>query len=116
MTTTELLASIDDLRSELAEARRYVRTQPSEAGALLARCHDLLFEIYSASDDSDFGGSGIEAITDRLMDNLRAGRKARCASPNILEGYIDGALWEMAWIKGQVEKSPATAGEGGGAR
>lgn len=118
MTTEELLTAIDDLRSDLAEARRYVRTKPATAQQILRDCCASLLAVCA--------WSGVEMVVldeelGRLMANLFAGCRCMAAAPNVTEGYIDGSLWELAYLSGQAERglfaaASATAGEGGGAR
>lgn len=105
MTNEELLAAIDDLRNELAEARRYVRTKPASTETAITRfCHNL----------QDLRGHSlpVEDHAYRWAFNLYMGRLCTAAAPHVLEGYIDGTSWEIAWIKGQIEaKDTGRAGD-----
>lgn len=107
MTTTELIRSIDRIRDDLNEVKRYVRhvdpveTQSGIENACIAirmlRCPGLVIGL----------------LANRLADNLKEASKFIQVEPHILEGYIDGARFELLALSGRIEKA---AGEGGGAR
>lgn len=91
MSPTQRIATIDLCREQLAETRRWVRTRPATAMMILRGL---------ATNPDVFG--------DRLTDNLCVGLDAIQACPNVTEGYIDGASWELAIERSQLEKLLAT--------
>lgn len=93
MTTTAstLAAELAAIRADLAELRRYARTQPGhverELPALIGRIERLVLR-------GDM----------RIAGNLDAGLAAILACPAVLEGYLAGADWELAVLIGRLEQ------------
>lgn len=82
----------------LREARRYVRSDPGEAGRLVANANA---DILAAKDDAD---SELLARTlDRLLRNLAVGSKFAVVEPDVFAGYIDGAAFELDVLAGPIE-------------
>jgi 2-phosphoglycerate kinase len=99
-TDMQLRAGIVAMRDELAEARRYVRTKPTEAHAAIHRFMNKL---------QDHRGRH-RTITDnafRWACNLTEGMHADRAVPNVLEGAIDLTSWELFIVQGNIEKALA---------
>jgi hypothetical protein len=108
MTRDELIAAIDDLRNELAEARRYVRSKPAETTVAVERFRARMIELRSAQ-------WLVENCAGRLICNLQWGLEGIRCCPVAIEGAIDLASFELAWIKGRLEASPGTVmGRAGG--
>lgn len=114
MTTEELISAIDSLRDDLMEARRYVRRQPNDTAIATDRFRRKVEILIDHCKFADHDAR-------RWCGNLIFGVDNCRAVPGVLEGYIDGASYELAYLKGLVERgvwaatTPATAGEGGGA-
>jgi hypothetical protein len=100
MTRDQLCREIEAARSELSEARRYVRRQPADADAQIERFRFKLAGAVALD-------SSLEELRDRLTANLVAGQACKTAAPHVLEGYVDGALWELSWLKGRIETGRA---------
>jgi hypothetical protein len=97
MDKAELIAAIDGLRDDLAEARRYVRTRPDETNKILTRFRYELNKIR-------WWDTWLHEFTSRCFRNLDGGEAWMMVAPTVLENYIECASFELAWIKGQVEK------------
>jgi hypothetical protein len=93
-------AEIDRLRDMLAEARHYLRSSVVASADLV----DDVLELMGVGRD-DTGTLG------RLADNLRAGRACMLAAPTVLEGYIDGARWELLMLKGRCNEEDSDEDE-----
>jgi hypothetical protein len=91
---SDLRSEVDRLRDLLAEARRYVRSDPEEARRLVGRAVCGMTARRVARRD---GGR-----VARLAENLLAGRRSVRAAPHVLEGYIDGASWELLAMVGRI--------------
>lgn len=108
MDATELLAAIDDIRDELAEAKRYVRRAPADCRNAVERAQEKLRIL------SNEHRLPLPSLTDQLIRagrNLDWGLQALGVCPDALIGAIDLASFELAWARGSIEKK-ATAGEG----
>jgi hypothetical protein len=90
---------IDRILDLLRRARRHVRSRVCEA-------RDDVDEAVRLMERADG-----PALSARLAANLRAGLRCHLADPRVLEGYIDGACWEIlamgrhrrgleTWIRG----------------
>lgn len=90
--TKETALEVDRLRGLLAEARRYVRSKPDVAREMLEQAMEELVWF---------------AAFLRLADNLYAGLKFIRAAPDVLEGYIDGASYELLAAQGRRQESIA---------
>ena len=100
ISDTQLRTGIIAMRDELAEARRYVRTQPEQAHAAIARFLNKL---------QDHRGRH-RTITDnafRWACNLQVGMHCDRCVPKVLEGAIDIADWEIFIIQSEIEKALA---------
>ena len=99
----DTIQSLDALRDSLAEARRYVRRQPNVAYAIVVEVMGQLPGVLNGWDTN---------LAPRLTENLAAGVECMWAIPTVLEGYLDGAIGELAWVMGQVERGRGQCGNG----
>lgn len=97
MTNAELIALIDSLRDDLVEARRYIRMQPNNTAIHTDRFRQ---KIETLIDYCEFARHSAY----RWCGNLVFGVDNCRAVPGVLEGYIDGASYELCALKGQVER------------
>ena len=87
--TAEKIASI---REVLKEVRRYVRTDIEH---VLAEIGSIQCDMKSACDLADGLFTGVQERLYRIEANLLVGIKFIQVSPEVLEGYIDGAVFEL---------------------
>jgi hypothetical protein len=80
------MRKIDDLLDTLREARRYVRSNPCEARRLALEAQTALI-LMMANDQTSF--------SIRLYENLLVGVYFLLVAPDVLGGYIDGAILEI---------------------
>jgi hypothetical protein len=97
MNATELLAAIDDLRDELAEAKRYVRRAPADARNAVERVTYKLGGVVGEHPH-------LNDRVSRTIRNLDWGLQGIATCPSALEGAIDLASFELAWVRGLIEK------------
>ena len=91
---------IDRLRDELAEARRYTRTDPAHAATSILA---IAIRLRNHSDDPGFYASPSDRRTlRRVTENLKVCCEWIRACPDGTEVYIEGVLWELALIRGVV--------------
>lgn len=105
MDATALISLIDTLRDDLVEARRYVRRQPNDTAIATDRFRRKVETLI------DHCPLALHAAR-RWCGNIIFGVDHCRAVPGVLEGYIDGASYELATLKGQVEKGLILVGEG----
>jgi hypothetical protein len=90
------LERIDQVRADLAEARRYARLRASAAYAL--EClHRALAGVMEADLPCNAGFAA------RLQGNLLAAAAALDEAPAVTQGYIDGARHELAGLRRALE-------------
>lgn len=89
------MAEIDRARDLLAEARRYVRTS-------VCASKDYVEDALEVMDRARRGHPELGVFV-RLESNLGAGLAWMLAAPSVLEGYIDGASWELLALQGRRE-------------
>lgn len=78
------MAKLDEALDLLREARRYVRTDPAEA--------ERLAEVASSKILAAMLPGSLDF---RLRRNLGVGMRFVLAAPDVLKGYIDGAILEI---------------------
>jgi hypothetical protein len=105
MPEQSLAAELTAIRADLAELRRWVRSNPSyvdrELPALIDRVR-VLKTLLPASYAPYW-------IPGRLAENLSAGGRSILACPAALEGYLAGADWELAVLIGRLERGEGEA-------
>lgn len=87
MTTTT--NGLSEICSQLTEARRWCRTNPARVLAIADECKQRILK-------ARFAGLAMPDCLDRIYGNLLAGCEACKDNPRVLEGYIDGALFELS--------------------
>jgi len=108
VTHAELIEAIDRIRDELSEARRYVRTaEPDEA---ISKFANIGRENFFTAICRLNGLFGIAIAVNRLAGNLAVGAEFVQVDPSVLEGYIDGARFELLALRGLAEKAMRRAG------
>lgn len=100
MTNKVLLSWIDVVRGKLIESRRYIRSEPTVAKSyLLSTVGDIDYLVKPC---------GIEGgVMARIGDNIKVALGSILACPDALDGYIEGALWELERSKGRISRIAA---------
>lgn len=88
MTATDELIEIAD---RLKEARRYVRTNVPATREMIAACIDRIKFHYTMFDKDVI----VRPRIYRAVHNLDVGLEYIQVCPQVLEGYIDGAAFEL---------------------
>ncbi len=91
MNEHSTIKCLNEIRDMLTEARRYVCNGPQEADELIENARVGLHDACLIN-------------VSRIAENLRVARKMVRACPEGTIGYINGALAELAWKIGDLEK------------
>lgn len=96
--STDLMESIEAIREDLSEARRYVRTKTGLAISLIRKAEEVLPRV----------GLRVEewrlSTCERLRYNLIVARHDIQTVPDVTIGYIDGARWELGKLASELKK------------
>lgn len=99
MTETE--RSIAAAREHLAEARRWCRTKPEAAK------HEMSVAVWEMLQPDEIVGS---PLANRIARNLKEAMAFILACPAMAEGYIDGALFELAAFGDRLRRAREAEG------
>lgn len=75
----------------LAEARRYVRSNPAVARDCHLSGRKVLVDRIIKPDDP----GQREKVIDRLLTNMLIGQECRLSDPDVFIGYLTGAIHEL---------------------
>lgn len=97
----DLIARVAGVRDDLRELRRYVRTKPNHLMTALASDKGAIDHLNELSRLLPAAHATVPA---RIIENLLVALAWTRACPAAMEGYLDGADWELALIVSRLEK------------
>lgn len=95
---TDILDRLSKAQYELREAKRYVRTEGlNDMIRRMGSLQDLLFRLEGVN-------AGTRQEMTRLRRNIEEGYYFSAVQPSVLEGYLEGAAFELGVIANRLRK------------
>lgn len=107
----DLPAQIEAIRDTLAEAKRYISPIITISSRVV--CVDLVLRAVNDIQSFYCDNPEHEEVGVRLVTNLLIGQKALFVDSEVLIGYIHASSYELACVKGRIEREMATKREDG---
>lgn len=97
--TDLIFTTITAARESLIEARRYVTVNPEECESLVKQAVVMLQAVQHKPGDETLY---------RIRGNFNAGLNAILCDPDVMKGYLTGAIHELGAMRGPIKAGADT--------